>query len=365
MAKFIKMAIYGEPGVGKSTFAAKAPKPFFITTDGNYEYLEDFCGAAPEDHVQVNSWKETVAAFNRDFSDYETIVVDLVEDTYMWAENEFCKDNQIKHISDLGYGKGYGILGTDYFIEYQKLLSQPKNIILILHGVAEQLKDRRGIEYTKYGPSKLIREKIITQIEGRIRFFVRAFAETTEDENGRLVTQRYLSLSPDGTTEYGITRGLSGDIPRFIPLDWDIFYELVTKNDPITSSVSTKKVIETKPVEEPVVAKKATSRIRKPVPHVVSEEVKVESEAPATEPIPVYKNPVDEIRAKLKAVITKPESEATPVEQAADIPAEPEIKPADEPVIESVTETPVVSTVISGEDKKAAIRAKLAALKKS
>ena len=42
MARFIKMAIYGEPGVGKSTFAAKAPRPYFITTDGNYEYLEDF-----------------------------------------------------------------------------------------------------------------------------------------------------------------------------------------------------------------------------------------------------------------------------------------------------------------------------------
>ena len=52
--KHIKMVLYGEPGVGKSVFASKAPKPFFITTDGNYEFLSEF-GAKEEDHIQVNS----------------------------------------------------------------------------------------------------------------------------------------------------------------------------------------------------------------------------------------------------------------------------------------------------------------------
>ena len=37
--KRVKMVLYGEPGVGKSVFAAKAPKPFFICTDGNYAWL--------------------------------------------------------------------------------------------------------------------------------------------------------------------------------------------------------------------------------------------------------------------------------------------------------------------------------------
>ena len=71
MAKKLKMCLYGEPGTGKSVFACKAPKPFFITTDGNYEWLEDF-GAKEEDHLQVYSWTEAKEAFNRDFSNYET-----------------------------------------------------------------------------------------------------------------------------------------------------------------------------------------------------------------------------------------------------------------------------------------------------
>ena len=56
MGKKIKMVLYGEPGVGKSVFASKAPHPFFVTTDGNYEWLEDF-GAKEEDHIQSTSSK--------------------------------------------------------------------------------------------------------------------------------------------------------------------------------------------------------------------------------------------------------------------------------------------------------------------
>lgn len=347
MARTIKMCVYGEPGVGKSTFAAKAPKPFFITTDGNYEYLVDFCGLDEKDHIQVTTWKEMKYAFSHtDFSKYETIVVDLVEDAYMWAENEFCKDSGLTHISDLGYGKGYGILANDFFIEFQKLLAQPKNIILIFHGVTEVLKDRRGVEYTKYGPSKLIREKIVTQIEGRVRFFVRAFAETSEDGKGNLITQRYLSLSPDGTTEYGITRGLSGEVPRNIPLDWDIFYEIAMRNPVGNGEVrrtveeatvevkkpktTTSKTVKTTPVEE----KPAPVEEKKPV---VEEDVKMDEET-ATDT-------VDDIRAKLKAMYAA--KQEAPVEETSKQEA-----PA--------TEKTNAETQL---DKLAAIRAKMAALK--
>lgn len=372
MAKNIKMIVYGEPGVGKSTFAAGAPRPFFITTDGNYEYLEDFCGMKPEDHQQCFSWSEMKKAFARDFTNYETIVVDLLEDSYLWADNEFCRDNKLLHISDLGYGKGYGILGNEFFIEYQKLLALPKNVILLMHGVTEVLKDRRGVEYSKYGPSKLVRDKLVTQLEGRVRFFVRAYAEATEGPDGRLLTKRYLSLAPDGHTEYGITRGLSSDTPHSIPLDWNAFMATIDQytlqNAPRrTEPVETYKptVEETKlNTEEPVATETTPKKtIRKP------------KEKPAkTEP----DNSVDAIRAKLEAVMKKAEphdTPAAPVEEPIEEPvAETVPEPVEEPVEEPVGETPTgpvapaapVETpkVMSQAEKLAAIKAKMAALKK-
>lgn len=393
MAKNIKMVLYGEPGVGKSTFAAGAPKPFFITTDGNYEYLEDFCGMRAEDHQQCFSWAEMKKAFARDFTNYDTIVVDLLEDSYLWADNEFCRDNKLLHISDLGYGKGYGILGNEFFIEYQKLLALPKNIILLMHGVTEVLKDRRGVEYSKYGPSKLLRDKLVTQLEGRVRFFVRAYAEASEGPDGRLQTKRYLSLSPDGHTEYGITRGLSSDAPHSIPLDWNAF---VTTIDQYTLKAGQpERVTATIGVDALAMtlnaAHEATETLAKAVeaaaePAPIAEAPKPRrtrksaAKAEPTEPAAETKHDpddVDAIRKKLEAVLNdpnkamfptpKPEEteedvcenyEEPPVE--VDKPAAPAVATA-QPAAEPVAETP--APAMTQAEKLAAIRAKMAALK--
>lgn len=389
MAKNIKMVLYGEPGVGKSTFAAGAPRTFFITTDGNYEYLEDFCGMRAEDHQQCFSWAEMKKAFARDFNNYDTIVVDLLEDSYLWADNEFCRDNKLLHISDLGYGKGYGILGNEFFIEYQKLLALPKNIILIMHGVTEVLKDRRGVEYSKYGPSKLLRDKIVTQLEGRVRFFVRAYAEASEGPDGRLQTKRYLSLSPDGHTEYGITRGLSSDAPHSIPLDWNAFVTTIDQYtlkadqpERVTATIGVDALAMTlnaaheatealaKAVEgsaEPTPAEPAAEapkprRTRKPA-------AKAEPAAETAEPKSDIDD-VDAIRKKLAAVLNDPNKAMAPTPKApeddeeppfeVDKPAAPAVATA-QPAAEPVAETP--APAMTQAEKLAAIRAKMAALK--
>lgn len=387
MVKNIKMVLYGEPGVGKSTFAAGAPRPFFITTDGNYEYLEDFCGMRPEDHQQCFSWAEMKKAFARDFTNYDTIVVDLLEDSYLWADNEFCRDNKLLHISDLGYGKGYGILGNEFFIEYQKLLGLPKNIILLMHGVTEVLKDRRGVEYSKYGPSKLLRDKLITQLEGRVRFFVRAYAEASEGPDGRLQTKRYLSLAPDGHTEYGIARGLSSDAPHSIPLDWNAFMETINQytlraNQPerVTATVgvdalamtlnAAHEATETLAKAVETAAEPAHVTVTPVVPEVAETPKPRRGRKPAakTEETPVEtKSDIDDvaaIRAKLAAVMNDPTKvmAPTPEKEEEQATAEADTKPAAPAVAEAqpAAETPKAMTQA---EKMAAIRAKMAALK--
>lgn len=224
--RHIKMVLYGEPGVGKSVFASKAPNPFFITTDGNYEFLEDF-GAKPEDHIQVNSWNEAKKAFTKDFSNYDTIVVDLTEDLFKWCEYEYCRLNGYEHVSDPGFAKGYDITRNDFFINICKILNLEKNVILIMHGVTFSVKDRRGIEHTKHGPTNRIPDKVMDMIEGRVRYFLRAYMKAEEDENGKLIKKRYLSIIPK-ENEYGILRGIDENkIPSDIPLEFDTFAKVI------------------------------------------------------------------------------------------------------------------------------------------
>lgn len=251
--KHVKMILYGEPGVGKSVFASKAPNPFFITTDGNYEFLEDF-GAKPEDHIQVNSWAEAKKAFAKDFSSYDTIVVDLTEDLFKWCEYEYCRLNGYEHVSDPGFAKGYDITRNDFFINLCKILNQEKNVILIMHGITYSVKDRRGIDHTKYGPTNRIPDKVMDMIEGRVRYFLRAYMKAEEDVNGKLIKKRYLSLVPK-ENEYGILRGIDENaVPSDIPLDFNAFAATIgleTPNNKVGKKVEKKteqlKIVDVEP----------------------------------------------------------------------------------------------------------------------
>ena len=302
--KRIKMVLYGEPGVGKSVFACKAPKPFFICSDGNYAWLEDF-GADPDAYVEVSSWDEAKKAFAKDYSEYETIVVDLTEDLFKWCEREYCVRNKIEHLSDLGYGKGYDATRNEFFIEMCKLISLDKNIIFLMHGLSITVKDRRGVEHTKYVPSSRLPDKVIDMIEGRVRYFLRCYIKDVETEDGKVEKKRFLSLVPK-PNEFGIIRGVNeNEIPQDIPLDFNEFAKVIGLDTKVEKTTVKKKV--EKKVEEP----------KEP-------EVKEEPDSEVLEELEVKEEP----------------------------------KTVEEPI---KTEEPAKAT-LSNEDKLAAIRAKLAKL---
>lgn len=73
----VKMMIYGQAGMGKSTVALSAPKPLLLDFDNgvkriNMAHLEDV------DIVQITSWQDVQQVLQEDLSDYQTIVVDTV-----------------------------------------------------------------------------------------------------------------------------------------------------------------------------------------------------------------------------------------------------------------------------------------------
>lgn len=73
----IKMMVYGQAGMGKSTYALSAPKPLLFDFDGgvkriNAEHLKNV------DTVQVSRWEEISQVLREDLSAYETIVVDTI-----------------------------------------------------------------------------------------------------------------------------------------------------------------------------------------------------------------------------------------------------------------------------------------------
>lgn len=358
--KRIKMLLYGDPGTGKSVFALKSPKPFFITTDGNYEWLEDF-GADPNAHKQVSTWEEAKQVMAGNFDGYETIVVDLLEDLFKWCEYEFCKRNRIDHVSDIGYGKGYDITRNEYFMEICKLLAKDKHIILICHGIQFNVKDRRGVEHTKYAPSSRIPDKVIDMIEGRLRYCLRCYMKAEESADGVVLKKRYLSFVPK-ECEFGIARGLDeSQVPHDIPLDFEEFAKYICIDKNATNETPKQ---EAAPNVDNIVAEEQPKRGRRGrKAEVVMDDTPMPEE-------PVEKPTQEQIdRAIERGSITISKDEGQKLAEESN--AQKEQLPWEEPTatgdVTTLPETKVDAKQPeqpkSNADKLAAIRAKLAAMK--
>ena len=139
-----RIMIYGSEGVGKSTFAASAPKPIFIQTEDGLGEID--CAKFP----LVGSFDEMMAqlaAVRDEEHEYQTLVIDSLD----WMErviwDRVCADYGVKCIekADGGYGKGYTHALT-YWRQVVKILNEIRAkrtmaIILVAHAKEERFED--------------------------------------------------------------------------------------------------------------------------------------------------------------------------------------------------------------------------------
>ena len=344
------MVIFGKPGEGKSTFASKAPNPLFICTDGNFEWL----GLPDQNHVRVSTWKQAKDVINNivtgrpEYKDFQTIVIDLVEDLYVWAEDEFCKREGIIHIGDYkSMGAGYSVVRKEFFAQISKLLSIDRNVILISHEADKLGKTKAGADTYTYIPSdKMSLTKQWNDIEGQVRYFLRCYSQD-EEEEGRVRKKRYLSLIP-GQGEYGICRGADEENwPRECELDWNVFTTIIGLQQEAT------------PVKTEEPAKKP--KVVKPKPTLAPEaEEKVETAPAKPDPKPDPK----------PAPQPEPEHEAEEVEETApetvaETPTNAVVEEANEVVEEKAQPAPgsVDTSKLSPEERRKVVLARIQAMK--
>jgi hypothetical protein len=126
-----RVVVYGEHGVGKSTFAASAPAPVFICT-------EDGIGNVDTTSFPLcSSYQDVLDAIGTLYSEshnFETVVLDSLD----WLEKLVWKQVALNHektnIEQLGYGKGY-VFAADLFREILaglNALRLEKNMAVVL-----------------------------------------------------------------------------------------------------------------------------------------------------------------------------------------------------------------------------------------
>ena len=238
-----RVLIYGENGVGKSSLAAKFPKPLFLNIEDGVGDLEvdstsviksvtDFMGCL------VGVWE----------TDYETVVIDTVD----WLEklifNEVAKEAGKKTIDDIGFGKGYQAVEQKWkalFEGFAALWGQGRHIVFTCHEVIEKFSNPEGDSYNYYRPSLHLKGSgCVTEWCDEVLFLRYKVATIQKDEgfgNKRAIAiggkERVIVCNKQATVEAKNRLGMPDEISTFSDLQ---------KYLPKVGSQATVKPVETK-----------------------------------------------------------------------------------------------------------------------
>lgn len=150
----IRVMLYGVEGIGKTTWAAKAPDAVFIGTEDGYGDLD--VAHLPA----VKRWRdvvEQVEALINEPHDFRTVVIDTIDHLERVVWQHVCDEARVETIEAVGggYGKGY----TQALEEQERLakrLDHLRNqrgmhVILLGHSAMETVSSPDSADYTKYG----------------------------------------------------------------------------------------------------------------------------------------------------------------------------------------------------------------------
>ena len=125
-----RVVLYGVESVGKSTFAAKFPRPLFLDIEGGTSHLD-------VDRCEIGTWKQlTDALAEAKATDYKTVVIDSAD----WAERLCVEDllasTKKTSVEDFGFGKGWVMVAermSRFLSSVDQLIDAGKNVVLIAH----------------------------------------------------------------------------------------------------------------------------------------------------------------------------------------------------------------------------------------
>lgn len=125
----IKILIYGQPGIGKTSLAFSANKPLLLDFDqGAYR------SAYRKDSVPINSWSDIAAITDDDLKDYNTIIVDTVGRALDFLADHLKSNNpKLSQRSGALTLKGYGELKASFAQWLKSLVMRGKDVVMIAH----------------------------------------------------------------------------------------------------------------------------------------------------------------------------------------------------------------------------------------
>lgn len=123
--KTIKMLVYGQAGMGKSTLALSSPRPLLLDFDGGVKRINN-AHLQGVGIVQINTWPEALQVLQEDLSGFDTIVIDTIGKMMDYIIDYKCKGN-IPQIKD------WNGINQEFSTFCRNLSGLNKNVIFVGH----------------------------------------------------------------------------------------------------------------------------------------------------------------------------------------------------------------------------------------
>jgi len=142
----LSVLIYGQPGIGKTTFGVSAPDAVLFDYDGGVQRIN---GAHQVPTLQPTSWEDTNIALQEiqnEMPEVKTIVIDTVGKMLDYMSAYIIKTDPKMAMRDGSLSlKGYGVRKQMFVNFIKQLALMGKNVVFIAH----EREERRGEETFK------------------------------------------------------------------------------------------------------------------------------------------------------------------------------------------------------------------------
>ena len=142
----LSVLIYGQPGIGKTTFGVSAPNAVLFDYDGGVQRIN---GAHQVATLQPTSWEDTALALTEiqnEMPEVQTIVIDTVGKMLDYMSAYIIKNDAKMAMRDGSLSlKGYGVRKQMFVNFIKQLAIMGKNVVFVAH----EREERRGEETFK------------------------------------------------------------------------------------------------------------------------------------------------------------------------------------------------------------------------
>jgi hypothetical protein len=233
------MIVYGEPGIGKSTFASNAPKAFFIDTENSLKYLREGIVSAGGRVERVRTYEQVLECIDALISqphEFRTVVIDTLDWLEQMIHTKICAGAKAGSISDkfndvVNFGKGH-IIAANYAKEITDRLNRLNDerrmaVILTAHNVVKGVNDPDGDGYDRH--TLKMHEKFASHFTEWADCVLYAKQDTVLGTSGK-------PLMGEKVFKTCETRGAVSKnrlfLPPKIPMSWAAFIDSINKNKP-------------------------------------------------------------------------------------------------------------------------------------